>query len=372
MLIKYLIKSFLIVSFFIFPSSYAGSKSGNALEGDGLTIAAPDVEQFDLQALVDLIEKIEEDEFVNVEALLIAHENQLVLERYFNGWRANRAHPLRSAGKSLVSAAMGLIIDDGKFEGPEVPVAKIFENTFGELENPDSRKYEIRLHHILTMSDGLDCGPILDPLDPCGERLFRKEYPTKAFFDRPMANAPGEKYNYTDAAPLVALTLVAGLSGMSYEDFINERLFKPMNFHISSNAERLVARDFLKFGMLYLNKGRWLGKQLISEDWVSRSTVVQYPFSETAKFAKGYGYYWWVRDFEHAEHKHEAFMAAGNGGQYLIVVPELSLVVSMFASNYDRNDDTQGQPVKIMQGVIDAIHEEPANEEPAKAELESS
>lgn len=366
MLIKYLIKSFVLTSLFFSLTVYAESGARQASHHKELTIAAPDPERFDLEAMVSLVERIEDDEFVNVEALLIAHKNQLVLERYFNGWRANRAHPLRSAGKSLVSAAMGLIIDDGKFEGPEVPVAKIFENTFGELENPDPRKYDIRLHHILTMSDGLDCGPILDPLDPCGERLFRKEYPTKTFFDRPMRNAPGEKYNYTDAAPLVALTLVAGLSRMSYEDFINERLFKPMNFHISSNAERLVARDFLKFGMLYLNKGRWQGQQLISEDWVKRSTAVQFSFPEEAKFAKGYGYYWWVRDFEHAGHKHEAFMAAGNGGQYTIVVPELSLVVSMFASNYDRNDETQGQPLQIMQAVINTL-----KAEPAKAELDA-
>jgi CubicO group peptidase (beta-lactamase class C family) len=326
---------------------------------DGLSVATPSVQDFDFEQLAAVVAQIESKQFKAVEAILIAKDNQLVIEQYFNGWRASQAHPLRSAGKVLVSSAIGLIIDQGLLEGVDVKVGAILENTFEGFENPDPRKREVSLKHILTMSDGLDCGPILDPLDPCGERLFRKKYPAKALFDRPLKNAPGEQFSYTDAAPTVAMLLVTGLTKIPYEQYLEENLFKPMNFRFSSNAERLVARDFLKLGLLYANDGQWQGKQIISKNWVNAATDMQYSFNNKSTFAKGYGYYWWITEFAHNDHRHDAYMAAGNGGQYTIVVEDLDLVVTLFGNYYfEQTEDKQqaaNQPIAIMQNIVNAV-----------------
>lgn len=95
------------------------------------------------------------------------------------------------------------------------------------------------------------------------------------------------------------------------------------------NGVSMNIYDMAKFGMLYLNGGEWQGSQLVSQDWVTQSTTVQF---ERDSGSADYGYQWWVRTF--GDHDYPAYFAQGHAGQYIFVVPDLQLVIAM-TSNYE-------------------------------------
>jgi len=328
-----------------------------AEDDDGLAVTTFKSVGINKSPINSLVSKIKRNKYTNVQALLIAHKDKLLFEGYYNGWRKNQAHPLRSAGKSLLSAGVGIAIDQGIISGTDLSVSGIFERSFGALKNPHPNKTDIKLHNLLTMTAGLECGPMMDKDDPCGIKLFKSKQPSMTYLGRPMTSIPGELFNYTDAAPILVSTLLSGLTKTPFETFINEKLFAPMQFHKNSNSNALVARDFLKFGMLFLNHGQWNKQQIISKQWIDHSTQIQYQFKNPSSFAKGYGYYWWLTEFKYKNHTHEGFMAAGNGGQFCIVIPDLNLVFVTYASNYNKPNKHQ-QPLLMMNHILQAIYEQ--------------
>ena len=92
-----------------------------------------------------------------------------------------------------------------------------------------------------------------------------------------------------------------------------------------------------KLGYLYLNKGRWNGKQIVSQRWVEESTSPKVPNPKDKPRYFEYGYLWWQEQMSYQNRKTKVFYAAGRGGQYIFVVPELDLVCAITAANYDES-----------------------------------
>ena len=109
----------------------------------------------------------------------------------------------------------------------------------------------------------------------------------------------------------------------------------PTNLPIGGSGLYLTGRDLAKFGQLYLNNGSWQGQQLISADYVAASVVRIVDVSSIVSFSEGYGYQWWLGDFQKQGQPIDTWVTSGYGGQFTFVVPSFDLVVAFTGHNYD-------------------------------------
>ncbi|MCH8957315.1 serine hydrolase, partial [candidate division KSB1 bacterium] len=118
---------------------------------------------------------------------------------------------------------------------------------------------------------------------------------------------------------------------------------------------RMTARDMARFGLLFLNNGRWNGKQIIPEEWVAESTK---PFStELGRFSErgSFGYLWWVSQLR----GQRMYFASGSGGQRICVLPDANLVFVHVVNSYDNNNVRHGDIMSLLGLILDAKEGEP-------------
>ena len=108
----------------------------------------------------------------------------------------------------------------------------------------------------------------------------------------------------------------------------------------------LRPRDMMKLGQLYLQEGKWNGKEIVSKAWVNESTSTKI----AAGLGLGYGYFWWTRDFKWKGKTVRSFFAWGYGGQYIFVVPELNLVVALTGNHW--TTDPKNHVMEMMENYI--------------------
>jgi len=335
-----------------FLSCCAGQMSrAPLLLKDGIKTATPESKNLAVNSFSSISEKVFDSRkstkfnnsshvmFQGVDSVLIMYQDELVYERYFNEGSRSKPHLMASLGKSLLSAIMGIAIDQGHIIDVEQSIYSLLP--FRQYLNFDTNKKNIKLKHLLTMSSGWQCGGVENYADHCGVTMMEKQNPIKWVLDLPMEWQPGMRFNYNDAALRVASAILSLQTGQLSTDFGKQYLLSPLN--IPGNVFRsgkLTSRDMIKIGQLFLRQGKYQGQQLISADWVKQSTSIQFAFKNDSK-TKGYGYYWWIRDFHVSGKAYPSFYAAGNGGQYLFVVPQLQLVIATTGSNYDQIARTQ-------------------------------
>jgi len=273
-------------------------------------------------------------------AVVVVHRGRLVAERYA-GHLSHVDAPDEPIGpttpllswsmaKSFLHALVGMLVADGRLD-PEAPADV-------PMWRDDDRR-DITLRHLLEMRDGLDF--LEDYVD--GDRsdvinmLFGEGRADVASFaaDRPLAAPPGERFNYSSGTTNVISGIVARLLGPGepYETFLQENLFDAIGMtsaratfddagtFIASSFVYATARDFARFGLLYLRDGEWDGRRLLPPGWVDTARTHQATDAETGN---GYGWQWWVRQ---PADPSGTFWAHGYEGQSIVVCPAADLVL---------------------------------------------
>ncbi|MCJ8275011.1 MAG: beta-lactamase family protein [Psychrosphaera sp.] len=290
-----------------------------------------------------------------VDSMLVVRHGQLVFEKYYNKGKKHTSHALASAGKSLLSALVGISIGKQQVGSVTDKLHSYFTPYYANYKHWDERKANITLHDLLTMRAGWNCF-IGRAKTRCGSLMFNGREPTQAIkwlLDRPMAYKPGEKMLYTDAIPTVLRSVINVAAGDHSKLNYQDDLFKPMGL-ITKSPFKLTSRQMAMFGQLYLNKGNWHGKQIVPVKWVEKSTSAIYPLRKRwTGQAHSYGYLWWVGTFTNkvSGQDVEGYYAGGNGGQYIVVLPSLDMVVVFTGSNYN-NLKTMRQPLAIIEQFI--------------------
>lgn len=284
-----------------------------------------------------------------ITSALIIKDDEIIFEEYFSKTTATKHHQLKSAGKSIISAVVGIAIDQHFLKPIDTPIYQYLP--YQNYENWDERKAKLSLAHLMSMTAGWQCGHISQYRKHCGSSMFDHDDPYKWLLDRPMEATPGERFNYNDANPyFVSVLLSIGLM-QDLRDFSQKYLFEPIGIKSNFfNHQGLTTREMGIFGQLYLNKGQWKGKQIISRDWIEQTIKPRYQFKKTG-FADSYGYFWWNKEFEVAGKKYPSFFAAGNGGQYIVVFPEQSMVVVFTGTNFNRYG-VMNQPMMLIRETI--------------------
>ena len=273
-------------------------------------------------------------------ALLVIKDGYLVYENYYGDGSLDASTNLWSVTKSFSSAMIGLLIDQQYITGPDEFMADLMP------QYPEFN--EITLHHVLTMTTGLSWveeGPLWN------EWIFSNDWVASALARGQVRN-PGEKFFYSSGNSHFLNALVYYRTHKYPGSMAKEFLFDPMGItfevlnqpisytswteykkplvqtwrkdpqgiETASFGLYLTARDMAKFGFLYLNKGYWESKQLLSENWVETSTKDH----QTNIYGRySYGYQWYLTKVG----GHPSFLASGFGGQIIGVVPSLDLVV---------------------------------------------
>lgn len=290
-------------------------------------------------------------------SILLVRNNQLLIEEYFNGHSANKPHDLRSTTKSISSILLGIAIDKGFIDNIHDPISKYLKNPI-PTKNIDKRKDEITLQHLVTMSTGLECNDWDKRSAGQEDKVYKKKDWIQYTLNLPMVNEPGDVSNYCSMGEVLLKEIISRASGMPINQFADEYLFKPLGMeniswghtsgkNVISAGKRLnmTSRDMAKIGQLILNGGIWNGKQIVSEKWIEEATT-----PKTQITGVDYGYFWRNIPFKVNEKVFVSKMATGNGGQYIMVFPELDIVAIFTGGAYNSQEDKL--PFAIMNKVF--------------------
>jgi CubicO group peptidase (beta-lactamase class C family) len=264
-------------------------------------------------------------ELPRLHSLLVSRRGALLLERYFNGRRAASFANIKSASKSIVSALVGIAIDRGLIPGVRHPVAGFFPGLL--TGSGDAPKRSITIEDLLTMRSGLESTSNRN----YGAWVQSRNWVSHAL-SRPLIAPPGTLMTYSTGNTHLLSAIVTKATGKSTWQFAQETLAKPLNFtlpqwprdpqgiYFGGNDMLMTPRQMLAFGELYLNEGRHAGRQIVPAKWIDDSFV---PRGRSNISERLYGYGWWMREIA----GRQAYYAWGFGGQFIVLVPDLDLVV---------------------------------------------
>jgi CubicO group peptidase (beta-lactamase class C family) len=315
--------------------------------GDGLAVGEVAQAGLDHAVATRLVDRVVDGTYKDVHGILVYRGGRLVIEEYFYEYDRDRVHQMRSASKSVVSTLVGIAIDRGVLAGDGELVLKRLP--YESYANADPRKAQLTLRDLLTMRSGLACND-WDGSSPGNEsRVYQSQDWVKFVLDLPMVEPPGTHGQYCSGNVAVAGRMVERASGTPLPSFAQQQLFTPLgidgshvrwNYTLSaSNAATfaqlyLRPRDMLKLGVLFQERGRWQGRQIVSREWVERSTARWSTVGD-----QDYGYFWWHQwadvTLPGGNRRVDMVVATGNGGQKIYLVPSLDLIVVLTGGNYN-------------------------------------
>lgn len=294
-------------------------------------------------------------------SVLISREDELVYEKYFEGYDAIIPHDMRSASKSISSAIVGIASDKGLIKNTGQSIYEFLPEKYQHTK--DSLKSKISLFSLLTMSSGLDAIDFgTDRHSVASEDNYQPTRDwTRTILEASMINLPETHASYGSANPYLLGVTIDSVIAEPVEMFMDRNLFQPLkisNYIIQTDMTGrpyfgggmyLSPHDMLKFGRLYLNEGSLENEQILSKEWVEQSFGNYFNLENTTD-KNGYGFLWWHKTYRVNGKEIESVEARGAGGQYIFVIPGLKVVVVITSGNY-RNGKFQ-QPELILEKYL--------------------
>ncbi len=354
------------------PANEAPDQPFSAPENlnDGWTTQSLTDAGFDADIMESLINGVLANDNHFIHGIVIAKDNNLVFEKYFSGdeveldeqvagsgqlkytskvFDNKTEHFTGSANKSFISALVGIAIDKGYIGGTNDKLFSYFPD-YSNLNN--AAKDQVSLLHMLTMTSGFpwDDGsyPIYDPRNDEYQMLFNNNM-VEFMLSRNLENQAGSNFHYNSGTTFLLAEIVQRSSGTMLDQFADLHLFNPLGINsvrwTQSNNNHsdifyaglyISPRDMAKFGQLILQKGMWNNNRIISESWINESVFhsINFPSGHPPMPGdiNGYGYQWWLGQF--TEGDIDVYCAAGWGGQFIFIMPEVNMVVVFTSGDY--------------------------------------
>lgn len=299
--------------------------------------------------------------------LVVIKDHQLVIEEHFHTFWRISIHDVRSAGKGVTALLLGIALKEGLINDVDQTVYELLPKAKYPTMHQDFKKIKVR--HLLNMTSGLDADT--DNSDTPGHAVKWgamndwKNY----ILGISLKSKPGENWVYADINPLLIAAIIEEKSGMSLKDYAKEKLFDPLGitqFYWYTNAANqtgaagnlyLTTLDFAKLGVLVANEGKWQDQQIIEASYIEQliSTKVA-GVSEWWNMADHYGYFWYKSTRTFGNQEFEYLFASGNGGNHLVVIPKLEMVIALTSSAYGQRY-AQRRTFDIMRRVLTAYEQ---------------
>lgn len=285
--------------------------------------STPEAEGVSTEQLIKFIRKA--DKQVNsIHSLMVVRNGKVVCEAWWSPESSSKQHVLWSLSKSFTSTAVGLAQSEGKLNIDDL-VVDYFPN---DLPNaPSQNLKQMRIRDLLTMSAG--------HMNEVKLWNISSSW-VQAFLSHPVPHAPGTHFKYNTPATYMLSAIVQKVTGQTVLEYLKPRLFEPLGIEdpkwdtspqgISLGGYGLYIRteDIAKFGQLYLQKGKWNGKQIIPSSWVKQATSKQIANGSdpNSDWNQGYGFQFW-------RCRHGAYRGDGKDGQFCIVLEEQNAVIAI-------------------------------------------
>ena len=299
--------------------------------------------------------------------LLVVRHGFLVYEKYYGKGNREATPAMASVGKAYTSIACGIMLEEKHAQIPDGLETKVFTEKYLPEAFPlsDPRKTDIKLGHLLTMASGMhgeggnpgfvnfEPSVKLEPIPRPAQRLEQDQ----SALQTPMWTNPGGGYSYTSQSPHVASIVLRHLVGMEMQQYIDEKLAKPMGWgawgyalhrgentlpHTPGGADTAIrATDVARFGYLILHKGKWGNRQLVPAAYIEMAGKPS-PYQNHAPFSLMFEI---NADGHVAGAPRDAFFKSGGGGYGIVIIPSLDLVIyKMAGSDQQYNPALTGIP----------------------------
>lgn len=354
--------------------------------GDGWRTADLSEEGLDSGPIVALMNRLHGHDEHLIHSILIVKGGALVFEEYFPGWDVDFfsedllrgdtlnlterhftqdvLHHTASVTKSVTSQLFGIAFDLGHIPGTDATLFSFFPD-YTDFRSPE--KESITVRDMLTMTSGLpfdeNSYPIADERNDA-RQLFFNEDPVAFVLSRDVTYPPGTTYQYNSGTTVLLGEIIQRTTGLSLRAFAEEHLFSPLGIQsyrwafmpeapevgYGAGGLYLRPRDMAKIGQLMLQDGVWRDQRVLSSEWVRRSVTEETLVLDEGD-AEGYGFQWKLGRLGGAD----AFWAAGWGGQYVVVFPELDLVFVQTGGQYRGEDIPVGYRDIIENHILPAL-----------------
>ena len=273
---------------------------------------------------------------LDLHSLMVLRHGNVLAEGWYEPYRRDEVHFLYSLSKSFCAAAVGFAIAEGKLSLDDQVTSFFPEET---PENQSENLQAMKVRHLLSMSTG-------QASDDMSEMYAREDgdWP-RGFLAREVPHEPGTHFMYNTSATYMLSAILHRLNGESTLDYLKPRLLDPLGIEgatwmtdpkgvsVGGTGMSVHTEDIAKFGQLYLQKGMWNGKRLLSEEWVADATRshisnVGDPADPNSDWQQGYGFQFW-------RCRHDCYRGDGAFGQYCIVIPQTDMVVAITSSVTD-------------------------------------
>ncbi|NNJ24288.1 serine hydrolase [Alienimonas chondri] len=297
----------------------------------------------------------------DMHSFMLLRHGKVVAEGWWGDEAPEKPHILWSLSKSFTSTAVGLAIAEGKFKLDDKVLSFFPDDAPAE---PSENLQAMRVRDLLTMSAGHAAEP----------KLTADGVWTRQFLAHPVPHEPGSRFRYNTPATYMLSAIVQKATGQTVLDYLQPRLFEPLGIEkprwdaspqgvsIGGYGLFLKTEDIAKFGQLYLQKGRWNGRQLVPAEWIAAATANQVdnskaPSAGNPDWREGYGFQFW-------QCRHDAYRGDGKDGQFCVVLPEQDAVVVMTA----KTRTLQTQLDLVWKHLLPAMHDESLPANPAEAD----
>jgi CubicO group peptidase (beta-lactamase class C family) len=335
--------------------AFAFLEASSAWAVGGLPRSTPEAEGVSSEGILAFLDAIAKSAH-ELHSFMMLRHGKVVAEGWWSPYGPELRHMLYSLSKSFTSSAVGFAVAENKLRVSD-RVVSFFPNDVPA--NAADRLANLRVSDLLTMSVG-------NEKEPTGTVVAVENW-VRTFLAQPLKNTPGTTFLYNSAATYMCSAIVQQVTGEKVVDYLRPRLFEPLGIEgatwetcprgINTGGWGLSLRteDLAKFGQLYLQKGKWNERPLLSAQWVEEATTfkIQQPSppkptrpKEQNDWLQGYGYQFW-------RCQHGAFRGDGAFGQYVIVLPEQDAVIAMTGES----GNMQGELDLVWEHLLPALEE---------------
>jgi CubicO group peptidase (beta-lactamase class C family) len=305
-----------------------GGHAAAANPAAGLPRSSPEAQGISSKGILSFVDAAD-DKIDSLHGFVLVRHGKVVAEGWWAPYDAGTPHELYSLSKSFTSTAVGLAAAEGKVSVDD-EVLKFFPDD--APAEPTANLKAMRVRDLLTMSTGHQ-----DETSSAADQIT-----ARSFLAHPVPHKPGSHFRYNTPATFMLSAIVQKVTGQPVLEYLRPRLFEPLGIENptwATNAQgislggyglSLRTMDIARFGQLYLQKGKWQGRQVVPAAWVDAATTRQMSngSNPSSDWDQGYGFQFW-------RSRHGAYRGDGAFGQYCLVMPAQDAVIAMTAGVTD-------------------------------------
>lgn len=328
----------------------------NPTEPGALPRSTPEEQGISSDAILNFVEAVENSKH-ELHSFMVLRHGKVVAEGWWNPYKPELKHTMYSTSKSFTSTAIGLAISENLISVSD-KVISFFPEQLPDTISDNLADAEIR--DLLSMTFGQDPQPPFPVIAGSDNWI-------KAVLATPIVHKPGTVFLYNSFASYMLAAIVHKVTGENVVDYLQPRLFEPlgitgadwevdpMGINTGGWGLRVKTEDMAKLGQLYLQHGKWNGKQLLPEEWVEEATsskILQSPDlpqeeRDNSDWLQGYAYKFW-------RSRHNSYRADGAYGQFILVLPEKDAVIAITAETSNMQDELN----LVWDNLLPGFHDE--------------